>query len=115
MLSFLPSLVQCNDLHIEGSLRSVLLVLGLQTTNPSNHTLLEGKIVLRLRLFVDVLHDNIDRLARIALLQVDVPHKVGVAEVLRRLEGRWEDVLGAMGEVRLSSRKGEQACDGGVY
>jgi hypothetical protein len=115
MFSFLPSLVQCNDLHIEGSLRSVLLVLGLQTTNPGNHTLLERQIVLRLRLFVDVLHNNIDRLARVALLQVDVPHEVGVAEVLRRLEGRREDILGAVCEIRLSSRKGDEASDGGVY
>jgi hypothetical protein len=115
MFSFLPSLVQCNDLHIEGNLRSVLLVFGLQTTNPSNHTLLKGKIVLRLRLFVNILHDNIDCLARVALLQVNVPHEVGVAEVLRRLEGRRQDILRAMGEVRLSSRKGKEAGDGGVY
>lgn len=94
-----PSLIQCNDLHVEGSFRGILLVLGLQSTNPADHMLLKGQVVLRLRLLVDVLNYDIDCLARIVLLQVDVSHEVGVAEVLRRLEGRREDVLRALGKV----------------
>jgi len=110
----LPSLVQRNDLNIERRLRGILLVLGLQSANPANHTLLKRQIVLGLRLFVDILNDNIDRFPGVALLQVDVSDQVGVAEVLWWVEGR-EDVLRAVGEVGVGGRKGQEASDGGVY
>lgn len=110
----LPCLVQRNDLDIKRSLRGILLVLGLQSANPANHTLLKRQVVLGLRLFVYIFNNNVNRFPRVALLQVDVPDQVGVAEVLWWVEGR-EDVLRAVGEVGVGGRKGQEAGDGGVY
>ena len=88
----LPELINLGHLSMEASPFRILLVFDLNPANSANTSLLKWQEVLRLWFLVDIFNHYIDRLPRIALLEVNIPHEVDIAEVLRWFEGMREDV-----------------------
>ena len=99
--------VHRGDLGGEALPVGILLVLGHQAANALNDVSLKRDVVLGLGAGIDVLDDDVDGLAGVVLLEVDVAHEIDVAEVLRRGEGRVEEVLGVVGGVGVGGGGGE--------
>lgn len=91
-LSNIPMRIDLDHIHQEPQCLWLLLVLDLKASHSGQHTRLEGKIVLGLRLGIDILNQYVDRLARVVLVEVDMPDQIHIAEVRCRLERRWEGV-----------------------
>jgi hypothetical protein len=116
-LSNSPVCVNTDNLRAREDGVGLVLVLDIQTSDSGNQILRERQVVVLLRLRVDVLDNDIDRLARVLLLQVDSSYKIGVLEDLRRLEETTEHLLGniRVAEVGLGVYEGQQrrgaACE----
>ena len=111
-MSDVPVSVNADDLRAREDGVGLVLVLDIQAADSGNQVLRERQVVVLLRLGVDVLDNDIDRLARVFLLQVDSSYKVGVLEDLRRLEDAAEHLLRDIGiaEVGLGVCEEEQRC-----
>ncbi len=92
LLNGIPRGVNAHYFDSEAGVGGILLVLDFQSPHSSQQALFDRQKVLGLSLGIDVLNDHVDGLARVALLQVDIPHEVHIAEVLRRRECGGQDV-----------------------
>jgi hypothetical protein len=103
----LPFRVKAYYLDLEQAQVGILLVSYFEPSNPGDQARLEGQVVLGLRLRVNVLNDDVDRLAWVGLVEVDRPDEVVVLEDLRRRKGAREQLLGLqrLGVVELGGRE----------
>ena len=99
-----PVGIKLDDLDVEGRLVGILLVPDLQATHSRDQASLERQVVFVLGLLVDILDDDVDGLAGVRLLEVDIAHEIDVPEDLRGLEGTVENLLGGerVGAIVLS-------------
>ena len=107
-----PVCVNADNLRAREDGIGLVLVLDIQASDSGNQVLRERQVVVLLGLRVDILDNDIDRFARVLLLQVDGSYKVGVLEDLWRLEDALEHLLGDIGvaEVGLGVYEGQQCC-----
>lgn len=104
-----PERINAHDINAEAGPLGLLLVLDLQPSNSANQTLLKGNEVVALRILVHVFNDHVERLSRVALLQVDISNQIHVPEMRWRRESVGENVPRFVGDIGISGSDAGEA------